>query len=112
VVGPFGRLSDAVDAAQNEQLDGALMDVNLAGERIFPAAEILAARAVPFLLLSGYGDKALPDGRAHWPVQSKPFEIGRVLEALSDMIGRVRMVAPAVEVLAGRKNTEAPVTKM
>jgi hypothetical protein len=98
--------------SQNEQLDGALMDVNLAGERIFPAAEILAARAVPFLLLSGYGDKALPDGRAHWPVQSKPFEIGRVLEALSDMIGRVRMVAPAVEVLAGRKNTEAPVTKM
>jgi DNA-binding response OmpR family regulator len=87
VVGPFGRLADAMRAAQSAALDGALMDVNLSGERIFPVAEILAARSVPFLLLSGYGDKAVPDDRPDWPVISKPFQIERVLAALSGLIG-------------------------
>ena len=86
VVGPFGRLSDAMTAAESEALDGALMDVNLAGERIFPAAERLSARRVPFVLLSGYGDKARPEGRAHWHFESKPFEIGHVMAVLDGMI--------------------------
>jgi DNA-binding response OmpR family regulator len=93
VVGPFGRLSDAMEAAAHEHLDGALMDVNLGGERVFPAADILSERAVPFLLLSGYGDKALPDHGRHWPVQSKPFEIGRVMAALSRLIAETEAQA-------------------
>jgi DNA-binding response OmpR family regulator len=86
VVGPFGRLADAMQAARTERLDGALMDVNLAGERVFAAAEILCTRAVPFLLLSGYGNKVLPQGRQDWPVRSKPFEMDRVMRDLAALI--------------------------
>ena len=86
VIGPYARVSDAINAARNEPLDGALMDINLAGERIFPVAEILWLRSVPFLLLSGYGDSALPEDRQHWPVESKPFEISRVMDMLGGMI--------------------------
>jgi CheY-like chemotaxis protein len=86
VVGPFGRLADAMEAARTERLDGALMDVNLAGERVFAAAEILSTRQVPFLLLSGYGSKVLPDGHPDWPVRSKPFEIDRVMVELAGLI--------------------------
>jgi CheY-like chemotaxis protein len=90
VVGPFARLDDALQAADTEQFDGALMDVNLSGERVFPLAEILSAKSVPFLLLSGYGEDGVPDDRPHWPVMSKPFQIDRVLAALGDMMAAVR----------------------
>ena len=86
VVGPFGRLQEAMFAAQTECFDAAIMDVNLAGERIFPLAEILSDRAVPFLLLSGYGERALPDDRQHWKLQSKPFEMARVIASITEMI--------------------------
>ncbi len=86
VVGPFGKVTEALEAAETERLDGALMDVNLSGELVFPVADILWAKAVPFLLLSGYGEKAVPDDRPDWPVQSKPFQIERVMAALRGMI--------------------------
>ncbi len=85
VVGPASRVADAMQMVENEALDGAFLDVNLAGEPVFPVAETLAARNVPFLLLSGYGDQAVPSGR-DWPIRSKPFDVGEVLQVLSDLI--------------------------
>jgi CheY-like chemotaxis protein len=86
VVGPYGRLAEAMQAARTERLDGALMDVNLAGERVFAAAEILSMREVPFLLLSGYGNKVLPEQHQDWPVRSKPFQIEHVMGDLAGLI--------------------------
>jgi DNA-binding response OmpR family regulator len=85
VVGPVARVADAIQLAQHETLDGAFLDVNLAGEPVFPVAEVLAGRDIPLLLLSGYGDEALPAGR-DWPIRSKPFDVGDVLRAMSDLI--------------------------
>ena len=87
VVGPAARVSDAIPLARDGPLDGALLDVNLGGESVFPVAEVLAARAVPFLLLSGYGDEAVPEGR-DWPLRSKPFDVNEVLAVLSELISR------------------------
>jgi CheY-like chemotaxis protein len=87
VVGPASRVPEALDLVQNQSLDGALLDVNLAGESVLPVAEALAARGIPFLLLSGYGDQALPDGR-DWPIRSKPFEVGDVLQALAELVAQ------------------------
>jgi CheY-like chemotaxis protein len=54
------------------EVDGALLDVNLGGEMVFPVAEALAARGAPFAFATGYGD--VPDGRfAGVPVVSKPI---------------------------------------
>jgi len=85
VVGPVSRVAEAIQAAQDGPLDGAFLDVNLAGEAAFPVAEILTGRGVPFLLLSGYGDQAVPEGR-DWPIRGKPFDVGDVLQTLSDLI--------------------------
>jgi DNA-binding response OmpR family regulator len=85
VVGPASRVSDALYMVESEALDGAFLDVNLAGEPIFPVAEALAAKQVPFLLLSGYGDQAVPPGR-DWPIRSKPFDVAEVLQVLSGLI--------------------------
>ena len=73
VVGPFSRVPQAMDAARSEQIDLAILDVNVAGTMVFPVADILAARHIPFLFLSGYGRQAVPPDHPDWSVCSKPF---------------------------------------
>lgn len=74
IVGPFDQIKDALDAARTEPLDLAVLDVNIAGAKVYPVAEVLAARRIPFLLLSGYGQNAVPKDRPNWRVCSKPFK--------------------------------------
>ncbi|HYZ23821.1 MAG TPA: response regulator [Rhodopila sp.] len=83
VVGPAGHLNRGVALAQTEKLDGALLDVNLNGERCFPIAEVLAARSIPFAFLTGYGDAAIEPKFRHVPRLAKPYsaaELERLLE--------------------------------
>ncbi len=88
IVGPFGRVLPAIEAAERAKLDLAVLDVNVAGEKIHPVAEALSRRGVPFLLLSGYGATAAPD-HPDWPVCSKPFERKVLLERLSLLLAPV-----------------------
>ena len=73
VVGPVSRLEQGLNLAKGEQLDGALLDVNLAGERCFPIADALAERHIPFVFLTGYGDAGIPSEYRRVPRVSKPF---------------------------------------
>ena len=50
VAGPITRLAQALDAASSQAYDVAVLDVNLAGERVYPVADILAQRNVPLRL--------------------------------------------------------------
>jgi CheY-like chemotaxis protein len=59
VVGPFSRVGQALDALEGEEVDAAVLDVNVRGEMIFPVAEKLRARGVPIVFCTGYAD--LPD---------------------------------------------------
>ena len=73
VIGPFARVGDALAAVHTEVADLALLDVNVAGEKVFPVAHALEKRGVPFLFLTGYGQDALPRDRPDWEACSKPF---------------------------------------
>ena len=64
VVGPVGRIADGLRLAEQEALDGAILDVNLNGERCFPIAHALRQRGVPFVFLTGYDDAGHHPGRA------------------------------------------------
>src|SRR5690242_11469654 len=59
VVGPVGRLEDGLRLASAETLDGAVLDINLNGDRCFPIARALLERGVPFMFLTGYDDAGL-----------------------------------------------------
>ena len=61
VVGAVGKLDAALRLAAEEALDAAILDVAIRGGHVFPVAERLLARGVPFVLASGYGDWALPE---------------------------------------------------
>jgi DNA-binding NarL/FixJ family response regulator len=88
IVGPVSTVKAAVAAIRQNDLDGALLDMNLRGERVAPAAEELLARGVPFLLVTGYstqaGDEpALKDA----PRLHKPFTLHSLGAAMSDAFG-------------------------
>jgi len=91
VTGPIPRLAQAVDAADRETCDAAVLDVNLAGERIYPVADILSRRNIPFVFVTGYG--VLPGEYANRPRLCKPFKMADLLDTLSDIVKTARLQA-------------------
>ena len=86
VTGPIPRLPEALDAVDHEDYDVAVLDVNLAGERINPVADALSERNVPFLFVTGYGANALPSEYAQRPRVCKPFRMADLLGTLSNVV--------------------------
>ena len=78
-VGPAPRLAQGLMLAAAEPLDGALLDINLAGERCYPIAAALGARGVPFAFLTGYGDVGVPDEYRDVPRLTKPFTMATLM---------------------------------
>jgi DNA-binding NtrC family response regulator len=74
VLGPYTNVARATEACRNEQFDIALLDVNLHGELIYPLADELTKRVVPFVLLSGYGAANLPERFRTVPRVAKPHD--------------------------------------
>lgn len=82
-LGPCGSVAKALDAARSETFDLAVLDVNLGGEKVYPVAEVLTERQIPFLFLSGYGDEAVPADHCEWRVCSKPFRAADLANMMS-----------------------------
>lgn len=95
VVGTAYSLQRALDMAKREKpIDGALIDLNLAGESGKPVADLLKQLGVPFIFLTGYGRKGLPAGYADLPVVSKPFDGPEVVSALSQAMAPAAPAEP------------------
>lgn len=92
VLGPYGGLADGLAAARSERFDGALLDFNLAGEFADPLADLLIARGIPFVFVTGYQRDSIDRRYANVPVLPKPLEaesLERVLVSLLDPPSRV-----------------------
>ena len=88
VAGPVGRLQQALDVAQHEALDGAVLDVNLAGELSFPVAAALDARNIPYVFLTGYDDdRDFPPEYRNSIRVSKPFRSSEIAPMLAGYFG-------------------------
>jgi two-component SAPR family response regulator len=84
VVGPAARLSSGMRLAGTSEVDGAILDVNLAGEMCFPIARLLADRGIPFIFITGYDDtSAVPPEFRGRPRLSKPVEDARLLDTVA-----------------------------
>jgi CheY-like chemotaxis protein len=68
------RVDEASAIARDGQFDAAILDVNLNGEEVYPVAEILAARGIPFVFATGYGERGLPPAHQNRPTLQKPFQ--------------------------------------
>ncbi|HLL26841.1 MAG TPA: response regulator [Xanthobacteraceae bacterium] len=74
IVGPFSKLADAKQAVAQGNVDAAILDVNLGGEPIYPLAEILAERDMPFVFTTGYGAESIDARFKNAPILQKPIE--------------------------------------
>ena len=65
----------ALDAIDNNEFDCALLDINLSGTVVYPVADALASRSLPFVFVTGYGRTAEAKARfPDTPVLKKPFD--------------------------------------
>jgi two-component SAPR family response regulator len=78
VVGPALNLDQSMRLVKVEAVDGAVLDINLRGEMVFPLADALAERSIPFVYVTGYG-KLLRPSDAGRPVLQKPYTKDQLL---------------------------------
>lgn len=88
VVGPAGGLTEALALATADGIDLAILDVNVAGQPIYPVVEALAARGVPFLFSTGYGSAGIDEPYRDRPVLPKPFGQNDLQKKLNECMSR------------------------
>ncbi|WP_426960238.1 response regulator [Muricoccus radiodurans] len=89
VVGPLPSAAAALKAAEGDEgLDGALLDVNLRGEMVWPVVEVLKDRGVPMVLATGYDSGMIPPAYAHLIRCEKPVEANVVVRALARALSK------------------------
>lgn len=93
VIGPVGTVALALTSAQLQAIDGAILDVNLNGQPIYPVADVLASRGIPFVFVTGYGPDAIDGRYAHVPVLEKPIEPETLRRLFTDGAQQSRITA-------------------
>jgi light-regulated signal transduction histidine kinase (bacteriophytochrome) len=87
MIGPATRLVDALQLARDENIDAALLDVNLDGMMSWEAAVVLKKRGIPFVFGTGYNVSAvLPDNLAGSPVIGKPYQLSELQQVIQRAI--------------------------
>lgn len=74
VVGPATTVSRAIEMARSQSIDGAMVDLDLAGAAAFPALDILLQRGVPVILATSYPRESLPPAYRNLPILPKPYD--------------------------------------
>jgi DNA-binding NtrC family response regulator len=92
VVGPVAKFDAAMKIARRADLDGAIVDMNLAGKSAVPVLSMLDSRSVPAIVTTGYGRASVPERLRHIPCLSKP-------------VRRIRLIATMEAAFAHRRGT-------
>ncbi len=86
VLDPVPSVERALDALAAHRLDAATLDMNLNGKTSAPIADALRQRAVPFIVVSGYGGKHPDPAFRDAPLVKKPFDSIDLLRKLSTIL--------------------------
>jgi two-component sensor histidine kinase len=95
VIGPFSRLSEAMVAAVHDEIDAGIIDVNLGGEFVYPVADVLVARNIPFVFVTGYGVESIESRFGSMPVIKKPVQRQALETIFIPASGPARLTNPA-----------------
>lgn len=82
VVGPAASVDDALTLLGTTPVSGAILDVSLDNEKVYPVAEVLTARGIPFIFATGYNASDLPAAWRHVPRYEKPVDPAAIARAL------------------------------
>lgn len=96
VIGPAPTVESALALVENEgPIDAALLDVNLNEEMVFPVADALVVRSVPFVFTSGYDDDVLAEHYSLMPRCQKPADITSIIDQLTIILPEITDNRPA-----------------
>lgn len=98
VVGVATRLGQAKKFLETRQFDCALLDINLAGEPVYPLARRLSERGTPFVFVTGYERPDMLKRFQGCSILRKPFDAG----ALGKTVARVMSEKARGHVAGGR----------
>lgn len=89
VLGPVASVARALTLIEaNAEIDAAVLDVNLRDVMVFPVADALAKRGVPFIFATGYEGTVIPPRYGHIQRCEKPVEMDTLTRALAMEISR------------------------
>ncbi|TDK32133.1 Crp/Fnr family transcriptional regulator [Rhizobium deserti] len=84
VAGPSPNVTHALEQLDLGQgLRGAILDINLGGEMVFPLADELERRAIPFIFATGYEKDVVPPRHANKILLRKPVDEEAVAAAFA-----------------------------
>ena len=84
VVGPASRVRQALQLLNEQQVAAAVLDLNIAGELVYPVADELATRCLPYIFATGYDASGLAEPYRSRFVLQKPFSRRELLQAMLD----------------------------
>ncbi len=90
---PYAGLDEAMAAASEGQFEGAILDMNLNGKSVYPLAELLQSRGIPFVFLTGYGQHTIDKRFASCPMLQKPVAPEALKAILKNAPARSKAVA-------------------
>ena len=90
VAAEAGNIHDAEPLARTAEFDLGILDINIGNLNIAPIAEIIAARGLPFIFVSGYGSAEKPLLFRDRPVLQKPFLISSFAAMIDAALGDSR----------------------
>jgi len=81
-----GTIAEASEHAAKSEFNVAVLDVNLDGHEVYPVADILAKRGLPFVFVTGYGERSLREPYRDRPALQKPFQVEQLKNVLADLV--------------------------
>jgi DNA-binding LytR/AlgR family response regulator len=93
VVGPIGTVEQALTLLADSTVptpDAASLDMNLRGTLVFPVADALLNKGVPFVFCTGYDHAKLPAAHRDVPRFEKPLDVARLSETLARQTSGIR----------------------
>ncbi|HZL38897.1 MAG TPA: response regulator [Pseudolabrys sp.] len=88
IAAAVGTIAEACDVAAKGEFNAAVLDVNLDGQEIYPVAEVLAKRGLPFVFVTGYGENSLIEPYRNRPALQKPFQVEQLKAVLAGLIAK------------------------
>lgn len=103
VIGPAMNIEKAKRMIAENAVDIALVDANLGGRSAEEIAACLTRRGIPFAFATGYGREGLPEQFRNAALLAKPFDLGRLMEIVSDLLSRREGSSRVVSMRFSRK---------
>lgn len=78
-------VSRALATLETDTITFAILDINLGGEKSFPIADALDARAIPYFFMTGYGAAGVPERLRDRYILQKPYGLDALKMALQQV---------------------------